>query len=168
MHLFLCQKTGNLMFFRYFPAAASFGKTSFFPVRTSRCKWAAAGLNPIISDREFFLLFKRWRDSRKQKSGIWMNRIIYYIFSFSHFHYLTLIHDHDAVCNVSYHSQVMWDKQICQILFPLQIFQQGYDLALIWNIQSWYRFITDNEIRVCTSALAIPTLWSWPPESSWG
>src|SRR5438105_5054396 len=49
---------------------------------------------------------------------------------------------------MAYHTQIMRHKKICQVKLPLQPLQQIQYLSTYRNIQSGYRFISDNELRV--------------------
>ncbi len=51
------------------------------------------------------------------------------------------IHDRDAVGDMFYHRQVMRDKEIGQVKFFLQIYQQVKDLALDRDIKCRNRLI---------------------------
>ena len=59
----------------------------------------------------------------------------------SRFHHASQIHHTDAVAHVSDHTQIVGNKQIGQVEFTLQFFEQVKNLSLNGNIQRRGRFV---------------------------
>ena len=61
-------------------------------------------------------------------------------------HKSSQIHHCHPIADVTYHRKIVRNEQVGQAVCFLQVLQQVDDLCLDGNIQSRYRFITDNEI----------------------
>ncbi len=57
---------------------------------------------------------------------------------------LSQVHDSYAVTHVSDHTEIVTDKEICETEVLLQILHKPQDLSPNGNIESGYRFISDD------------------------
>ena len=87
------------------------------------------------------------RDSRKERLGIWMQRLVEKFFLRSQLYHLAQVHNRSAVRDMPHHAQVMGDKQIRQPKLLLQLFEQVDNLGLDGDIQGRDGLITNDQIR---------------------
>ncbi len=144
--------------------------------RTSRVKdttrWRVDWAGHFTGHDVVFPMFFDFRIGNRygiqQCLGIWMLRIVVEFITIRHFHNLAQIHYCDLVAQVANDTQIMSNEQISQVEFLPQVFKQINDLGLNRNIESRYRFVTDDEVGFEGKRLAIPTRCLCPPLISCG
>lgn len=60
-------------------------------------------------------------------------------------HDLSVLHDHDPVAHLIDHSEIMGDKQNCNVSLPVKSFQKFHYLCLDRHIERRYRLIRDQK-----------------------
>ena len=88
------------------------------------------------------------RNCRKQSFCIWMIWMFKQFFCCRKLHHIPQIHNANTVTDIFDNAQVMRNKQICQVVLLFQIQKQVDDLRLDGNVQSGYRFVTYNKLRI--------------------
>src|SRR5699024_277678 len=77
-----------------------------------------------------------------------LGRIIEDVIGAALLNHSTLLHDHDIICGLANHSQVVGDEKIGQVQILLQIRHQLNDLVLYQNVQCGHGLTQNNDIRV--------------------
>ena len=86
----------------------------------------------------------------------------------THLDDLARIHHSDAVANLRRDAKVMRDEQDGGVFLPAKVIQQLQHLRLNCHIQRCRRLVGNQTSGLLASAIAIPTRWRMPPDSSCG
>ena len=77
-----------------------------------------------------------------------MRRMVENIFTGSHFHDPSGIHNAYTICNIGNHAEVMSDENYRQIVLSFHIIDQLQDSRLNRHIESCRRLIADQDLRI--------------------
>lgn len=88
------------------------------------------------------------KNSRQQRLGIRVKRILKQFIRRTGFNHRPQIHNADVIRNMADDRQIMRDKHVSQLILILQIHQQIQNLCLNGNIKRRNRLVTDNKFRV--------------------
>src|SRR5437764_2832333 len=125
--------------------------------RRTRGRWNVALQNDSLLSR----LRVGHRHGRKQRLGVWHQRLTIEIVRRRQLHDLAQIHHRHAVGDVLDDRQVVRDEHVGEIVVALEVFEKIDYLRLHRNVERRYRLVADDELglnRECarnTDALAL-------------
>ena len=128
--------------------------TALRAVRAASCERAANlipdGARDIAGEGQtlFFIKGAFRRDRGEQRLGVRMLRIRVDSLRSVELHDTSQIHDHDPVADVFDDAEVMRDENISQVKLLLQAAEEVDDLCLDRNVQSGYRLVADDDLRL--------------------
>ena len=119
--------------------------------RVERAAWRGIGRIGDITGQDDSVALKRRIGKgygRQQSFRIGMQRLPVQLMLFRRLYDFAQIHHGHAITDMAHDAQIMRYKQIAELKFRLQRFEQIYDLRLGRDIQSGNRLVGDNQLRL--------------------